>query len=671
MNWGARHKVSRAHPATLGRLARVRRFVLGTAGHVDHGKTTLVAALTGVDTDRLPEEKKRGITIELGFAPWQIDADTQASIIDMPGHRRLVHTMIAGATGIEVVLLVVAADEGVMPQTREHVAACEVLGIRRAVVAVTKIDRVDRELAEMAGEEVSELLRGRFEHEVVLVSAKSGEGLEALRDAVKRALAKAPPPEPSARALLAVDRVFTVKGAGSVVTGTLVRGAISAGDALSFVGPGGSVATVARGLHVHDRAVERAEGPTRLAVNLGGLALSDLARGGVVTDDPLVSSTSCFDARLSLSRPVRSGTVVEIYVGTARTPGRLQIFKRPPRPEAAEGADEEPAPTFGRLKLDAPLVVVGGDRFVLRTSAAKGPTGAVLGGGRVLDARPPLARKPARRLASLEALESGSAADAARALIVEAAPRPLVRSELGARLNIEGAAIARAAEKIADRGEVVRTKGEGWADRAALLALGDRARALVAAHHEANPLDRGIQLETLRQKLASRAGAAAADEAIRLAGRRTEGVEPIVVEGDIARLASFLEGASSKNRGPVERVALALREAGLKGLGEFAVTELLGAPPKEVRAVLAKLVRDAVAVSAGAQWFDRKSVDALRARVRAHLAASAVLTIAEFKEISGLGRKQAIPLLELFDREGVTLRKGDDRARGPKALLAE
>jgi selenocysteine-specific elongation factor len=640
----------------------VRRFVLGTAGHVDHGKTTLVMALTGVDTDRLPEEKRRGITIELGFAPLVLDDTHAASVIDMPGHKRLVHTMIAGASGIEVVLLVVAADEGVMPQTREHLAACEVLGIRRAVVAITKVDRVERDLAELAGQEVGELCAGRFEHEVVLVSAKTGEGLDALKAALRRALDRTPAPEPSSRAWLSVDRVFSVKGAGTVVTGTLVRGAVATGDSLWFVDERGARPTTARGLHVHDKAVERAEAPTRLAVNLGGLGLDEVSRGGVVTSDASVAPTTCFDARLELLRPVRSGAVVEVYVGTARSPGRLRLMKRD-----ASGADDERTPAvLGRIKLDHPLVLAGGDRFVVRTGAAKGPTEAVLGGGKVLDARPPTTRRAALRIASLDALDAGAAVDAARALVGEHAPRPLAKAELGARFAVDGASLARALEKMADRGEVVRTKGDGFADRASLVALGERARSLVAAHHAAHPLDRGIKLETLRQKLAVRAGSGA-DEVIRLAGRRVDGVEPIVVEGDIARLASFIEGGSAKNRGPVEKVALALREAGLKGLGEFAVTELLGAPAKEVKAVLAKVVRDGAALSAGAQWFDRKSVDELRDKVRAHLASSPVLTIAEFKELSGLGRKQAIPLLELFDREGVTIRRGDDRLRGPKA----
>ena len=654
----------------------MRRFVIGTAGHVDHGKTTLVRALTGIDTDRLPEEKRRGITIELGFAPWKLDDETMVSIIDVPGHKRLVHTMIAGASGIELVVVVVSADEGVMPQTREHVAVCEVLGIERAVVAVTKTDRVDADLATMAGEEASELLSDRFVHEVVHVSAKSGAGLDLLRDAVARALRSIDPPAASKRSYLSIDRAFSVKGTGAVVTGTLVKGSISVGEELFVVGRNGAKATSARGLHVHDRGVDRAEAPARLAVNLGGLSLDELERGGVLTSDSDVSPTACFDASLDLGRATRSGATVDVYVGTARTAGRLQIFKslEPAVEGAADGVDEN-GPTrprvFGRLRLDAPLVVVGGDRFVLRTSAPKGPSGAVLGGGTVLDARPPRLRKRALRLASLAALDAGDASLAARALVVEAAPRPLNKSELGARLAIDAALLVRAAEKLGDRGDLVRTKGDGYVDRAALPPLAAWARELTSEHHRVHPLERGIRLETLRQRLSLRCGPAVADEAIRWAARSTGIGEPLVVEGDIARLASFLEGASEESSAPVVKAGLALHEAGLKGLGEFALTELLALSPKEVRAVLAKLARDGVALTAGGQWFEKRGVDALRERVRAHFGAAPVLTIAAFKELSGLGRKQAIPLLELFDREGVTMRKGDERAPGPASARIE
>lgn len=640
----------------------MRRFVIGTAGHVDHGKTTLVQALTGVDTDRLPEEKKRGITIELGFAPWQLDPSTEVSIIDVPGHRRLVHTMIAGAVGMELVLLVVAADEGVMPQTREHIAACELLGVERAVVAITKIDRVDRELAALAGEEVSELLRGRFQHEVVLCSARTGEGLDDLRKSVQSALVALPPHDEAPYAHLSVDRVFTVKGAGTVVTGTLVRGHLSTGDVVHVVGEDGVRQSAVRGMHVHDRPAHRVEAPTRLAINLAGLSLESVARGAALTTDPHTRPTTRFDARLTLLKAVRPSAALAVYVGTARAEGRLQILAA-----AEEREDGTLAPALGRIRLDRALPVTGGDRFVLRGGSHKGAFGAVVGGGVVLDAHSAGARDKRRRRSVLVGLVDGDAAAVARALVAEAAPKPVSPAALESRFPVSAQAIVRAAEKAADRGEVVRIKDEGFVHRDALLALAQRARRLTADHHAAHPLDRGIKLETLRQRLAERAGPAAAQEAIRHAARKSLEGEPLVVEGDVARLDGFIDGGAPSPGGPVDRAVRTLEASGLRGLGEFAITEALGLPTKEVRAVLAKLVRDGYAVTTGGQWFDAKAVEALRAGVIGHFSGHEVLTIAEFKDLSGLGRKQAIPLLELFDREGTSVRRGDDRVAGPKA----
>lgn len=642
----------------------MRRFVLGTAGHVDHGKTTLVRALTGVDTDRLPEEKKRGITIELGFAPWSLGDGLEVSLIDVPGHRRFVHAMIAGAAGMEAVLLVVAADEGVMPQTREHVAVCELLGITRAVVAVTKLDRVGDDLAKLAGEEAMELLAGRFDAEAVACSARTGEGIEAVRAAVRRALLALGPPRPSGRARLSVDRVFSVRGAGTVVTGTLVEGQIAVGAPLLVAGEAGARVTAARGLHVHDRAVTLASAPTRLAVNLAGVALEAVHRGDVLTDDKGAHATRVLDVALISGAALRRGMAASVYVGTARSPARIA-----PLGEAVEGE----VIRFVRLRLAQPLVVFGGDRFVLRGSDIDGPAGAVLGGGTVLDADPPKRRPREKRRAVLVALSDGDPARVMRALVEEAAPRSLSRDALGARFPVAALALCKIAESLAHKGEIAAIKGHGWIASSRLVALAVSARQLVEGHHEKAPLDRGLPLETLRQKLSETSGPEAAEEAIRIASRKPAGSKgaPVVIDGDVARLASFggapVSGAAGDALDAATRL---LREAALRGVSEFAVKEATQAPPREVKAILAKLVRDRLAVHTGELWFWRASFDDLRARIVAHLDGAPRLTIADFKALSGLGRKQSIVLLEQLDREGVTRREGDDRVRAdmPRAL---
>lgn len=634
-------------------MRTVRRFVLGTAGHVDHGKTTLVRALTGVDTDRLPEEKRRGITIELGFAPWDLGDGMLVSVIDVPGHRRLVHTMIAGAAGIELVLLVVAADEGVMPQTREHIAACEILGLRRAVVAVTKLDRVGEELARLAGEEAVELLGERFKAEIVTCSARTGEGVDRVKDAVRRALLELPVPAEAPRARLSVDRVFSVRGAGTVVTGTLVEGSLTIGAPLRVVGETGVKETAARGLHVHDQAVQKAEAPTRLAVNLAGLPLEIVRRGDVVTNDASLMPTRILDVELRAAAPIRYGMTASVYTGTARSTARLD-----PIGESTEGCP------VARLRLTTPLVVAGGDRFVLRGSDVEGPSGAVLGGGVVLDARPPRHRPRAKRRAVVDALIKGDPAAVIRALVDEAAPRPLPREAIVSRFIVSAEAIAKAADNLVTKGELARIKNAAWIKREALIELASKARRLVEEHHKKAPLDRGLVLETLRKRLAAVAGEGAAEEVLRIAVSKNAAVagEPIVIEGDIAKLSTFT-GALAATSGPVGAAAKAIGDAGLKGVSEHGAREATGAQPREVKAILAKLVREGVAVYAGELWFSRAAVDDLRAKIVAHLERSPRLTIADFKTISGLGRKQAIPLLELFDREGVTRRDGDDRVR--------
>ena len=696
----------------------MKRFVVGTAGHVDHGKTTLVQALTGVDTDRLPEEKRRGITIELGFAPWDLGDGFSVSVIDVPGHRRLVHTMIAGATGIELVLLVVAADEGVMPQTREHVAACELLGLKRAVVAITKVDRSGDELAELAAEEALALLGDRWKAEAVLVSARTGQGLDALRAAVKKALGEieAQGRDRGTVARLSVDRAFSVKGAGTVVTGTLVGGRVAVGMPLRLVGEEGATETVARGLHVHDHTATEAEAPTRLAVNLAGIALDAVKRGDVLTSDPSASATKMLDVafwpvtgeKAGRAPRLKRGTVASLYVGTARASAKARPIV--PKEEDAAAGEESAAsaaaaktadtkasaaaaktakavktakgavskeapiaeapvalgPIFVRLRLAHPVVIFGGDRFVLRGADTEGPAGAVLGGGVVLDAHAPRTRPKARRLRVLRALEAGEAKEIVSALTSEASPRPFAVTALSSRFEIAESTLARAAEKLVEGGSIVRLKNGSLALRSRLVEMATVARTLVLEHHKAAPLDRGLPLETLRKQLGEKSSPEAAEEAIRLAARKgAVPGDPIAVEGDIARVPGFESGSSGAAGTAVEKALRAMEETGLRGLSEAMMREATGANPKETKAILAKLTREGVAMAAGELWFSRKAVDGLKAKITAHLEGAPRLTIADLKTISGLGRRQVIPLLEAFDRDGFTKRDGDDRVRGP------
>src|SRR5262245_36840160 len=386
------------------------RLVLGTAGHIDHGKTSLVRALTGVDTDRLPEEKARGITIELGFAPLDLGSGVRLGLVDVPGHEGLVRTMVAGATGIDLVLLVVAADEGVMPQTREHLAICALLGVTRGVVALTKTDLAGAELAELARAETADYLASTplAGAAIVPVSSQTGAGIAELRAALLAAARAAPPRTPrSGPPRLPIDRCFAMRGFGAVVTGTLQGGPLAVGDAVE-IEPGGLAARV-RGLQVHGHAEARVAPGSRCAVNLHGVELAQLARGRVLTAPGAIAPTRTADVRLvwldaapAALRPVS----VELLAGTAQRRARIAPLGEP---RLAPGTSR-----FARLHVEGePLPLLPGDRFVVRGFARTAQGGSTLGGGCVLDVAPPRRRRgdPAvgRDLAALE----GAAPDAA------------------------------------------------------------------------------------------------------------------------------------------------------------------------------------------------------------------------------------------------------------------
>ncbi len=383
----------------------MRRLVVGMAGHVDHGKTALVRALTGVDGDRLPEEKARGITVELGFARWRLAEEVEAGVVDVPGHERLVRTMAAGAQAVDVLLLVVAADDGVMPQTREHLAIARLLGVRAGFVALTKVDRVDEETRALASAEVEELVRGTFLEgaPVVPCSSRTGEGLATVAAAMLHLARALPPRLLSPSPYLAVDRVFTRRGVGVVVTGTLARGIIRAGDELDVFPPAAAEPRRARvhQLRIHDEVVDHAVAGTRLALALRGIEPGVMARGASLHEAGKRRTTLHADALVEIlpgERDPSARTDHQLHVGTEAHLVRLAAFV-PVDHDAAPGT-----PRAMRIRFEAPVVLVAGQRFVLRTAAAQAPRS--VGGGVVVDPHPPVtarddAARARRRLSAL------------------------------------------------------------------------------------------------------------------------------------------------------------------------------------------------------------------------------------------------------------------------------
>jgi selenocysteine-specific elongation factor len=455
------------------------KVVLGTAGHIDHGKTALIRALTGVETDRLPEEQARGITISLGFAPLDLDDGRRVSVVDVPGHEGLVRTMVSGASGIDLVLLVVAADEGVMPQTREHVAICELLGIDRGIVALTKIDSTEADLAALAREEVSAFLSetALADAPIVPVSSLTGEGIDELRAAIGKAIDAAKPrTSRTGPPRLSIDRIFSARGFGCVVTGTLVGGSFAVGDTVE-IQPSGRRCRI-RGLQSHGVSVERCPPGLRCAVNLQGVELDEVARGQVVSTPGLLGPTVSADvevAWLPVAAPVEDQAAIEFLTGTAKRRARLApIGDEPLRPGEVG---------FARLHIDGePVALAPGDRFIARGFSRNAESGSTVGGGVVLDVAPPHRRRSdpeVRR--DLAQLAAGEPEERLAVLIrrsgFRGVERDRLRREAGLDAEISDALLA----ALAAEGEIASTASDRWLGASALEDLEACRRVRCAA----------------------------------------------------------------------------------------------------------------------------------------------------------------------------------------------
>jgi selenocysteine-specific elongation factor len=631
------------------------RLILGTAGHIDHGKTALVRALTGVDTDRLPEEKARGITIELGFAPLELAADLRLGVVDVPGHEALVRTMVAGASGIDLLLLVVAADEGVMPQTREHVAICDLLGVTRGVVALTKSDLADAETAELAAEEARELLAatGLAGAPVLPVSSVTGAGLPELRSALgelaRAALARTPRSGPPR---LFVDRAFEMRGFGAVVTGTLLGAPFAVGDAVELL-PGRRRARI-RGLQ-HFGSAEASVAPgSRCAVNLQGVELAELARGQQLTKPGALAETNAFDAEirwLASAPEARDRASVLLLTGTAERRARLAAI-------GGEGIAPG-ALRFARLHLEGePLALLPGDRFVLR-GFARTACGATLGGGRVLDVAPPRRRRsdPAL-LAELEQLAVGGESEGVALRVARAGLAGVAGSALERETGLDAVRLAGILAELAAAGALAATRAGAWLGAGALASLEGRLLEALARFHEKEPLRPGMPRRTAEGALPGNR----AEGAFELAAARLSAAGRVEEAGDALRLADFVPILTREQEAIAAHVRAECMASGLEPPTLAALLAELGCEEALLRDLLAHLERDGSLVRApGDLWFDRVAVDELRERVLALLRARGSLETAAYKELIGTSRKYAVPLMELFDNEHLTVRRGELR----------
>ena len=649
------------------------RVIVGTAGHVDHGKTALVKALTGIDTDRLPEEKRRGITLEAGYAHLDLPGIGTAGVVDVPGHERFLRAMVAAAGGIDVALLCVAADEGPMPQTAEHLDVLRLLGVQAGVIALTKSDLLPGlgpDHQELLTLELRELVKGTFLEEAPIVecSARTGKGLPELKKALADAVQarQETPRSESGPLFLPLDRAFAVKGFGTVVTGTLFSGTLTAGDEVDLVGAGARARSVrVRGIQVHGGAVEKARAGQRTAANLASVEVSEAPRGAALVPAGTLESvgaTQVLDVELELlpwaSRPLKDRARLLAHIGTAQVPAVVALIDR---------AQLQPGErALGQLRLSEPAAAIAGLRFLLRGELPKDAAASVkrgrahattLGGGRILSVSPRRRRRREADVAALQALAGEDALLQADRLLLESGYPGATPQRLAARGAFTAKSAEKALERLAQAGRAVLFDREArlYAHPSVLETL--EARLLARLHAHDDKIDPSIAREELRQragqppqKLFARALAALSER-----GELRADAERVHPPGVAARL-------SGKDADAQERLAALLDGAGLTPPRADELPALIEQPPPRAQALLKALVNAGRAAKISEDlWFGTAPLADLRRKLLAHLAAHGSVDAQSFKELTGLTRKFAIPLLEYFDREKVTLRIGDKR----------
>ena len=628
----------------------MKSIIIGTAGHIDHGKTALVKALTGIDADRLQEEKRRGITIDLGFAHMDLagaDRETlRLGFVDVPGHERFVRNMLAGVGGIDLVLLVIAADEAIKPQTREHFDILQLLGVRRGIAVLTKSDTVDAETLDVARLEVEEFLRGTFldnSKSIIAVSSLTGAGLDDLKRAMVRTAAEVQPRDSRAIARLPIDRVFTMKGFGKVVTGTLVAGTIRREDEMEVFPTGRRVRV--RGVQVHGEAAEAAVAGQRTALNLAGASLEDLSRGMTLAPGSTFEATRRVDVKLRLlasaPRALRDRARVHFHSYTMETVVEIVLFDHLPVKPGEEA--------FARVKLPEAALLLPGDRFIIRQFSPV----VTIGGGVILDALPIPRMKG--QIDFLKIQDGGNAEAILVARIARGNQAGISKAQLVSETGWAASVIDAQLSQALRTGAVVRA-GERFLHFPSLEALKLRVMNAVAEFQKKNPLVAGIGKEELREQTEAHAGVFEAVAAMLVREKKIE------VAGDLVRLPGHGVVMKDEEAESKKKIEDAFASAGLTVPALQEVLAGLKVDKSRAQKIVTLLLRDRVLIKISDELvFHRSVLEGLRKQMAAYKMKSAKIDVAAFKELTGVTRKYAIPLLEYLDRERVTKRVGDVR----------
>ncbi len=631
----------------------MKQIILGTAGHIDHGKTSLVKAVTGIETDRLKEEKLRGITIELGFASLDLPEGRHVGIVDVPGHEKFVKHMVAGATGIDIVVMVIAADEGIMPQTREHMEICSLLGIRHGFVALTKIDMVEPDWLDLVTEEVRDFTQGTFLEgaPIVPVSSITGEGIADFIKTLDALCRKVPDRSNSGIFRLPVDRVFTMHGFGTVITGTLISGCIRTGDAV-MIYPS-KITSKVRGIQAHNQTVEEAAAGMRTAINFQGLEKAVINRGDVLSTPESLFPSFMVDILLEYlpgnPKVLKNRTRVRFHSGTSEILGNVILLN----------ADEmQPGQSaLAQIRLDAPITVVKDDRFVIRSYSPV----RTIGGGQVINPIPPKHKRFQPDI--IEGLKRLLEADFESVAVCQTEAcgiKGVSFNELRIMTNLQEKRLQQTLHGLLSKQTLIQVDKDPptFIHRRAYDQLKQDALGHLEAYHKANPLKAGMQKEELKSKLPPFLG----PKLYNLLLVQTSKEGAVVAEEDLIRLAAHRISLGEDQAVIRNRILDAYRKSGLQPPYFNDLCVQMNISENRAKEVLMLLVKEGTIVKIKEDlYFDIRAVDDLKERLVNFLIRNGEITTPQFKEMTGVSRKFVIPLIEYFDSKNVTIRIGDIR----------
>jgi selenocysteine-specific elongation factor len=621
----------------------MRYIILGTAGHIDHGKSSLVKALTGIDPDRLKEEKERGITIDIGFADLAFpDAGITVGIVDVPGHEKLIRNMLAGAGGIDMVLLVIAADEGIMPQSREHLAICDMLKIKSGLIALTKADLVEKEWLQLVQDEVKAFVKGTFLEgaPIIPVSSRTGENLDLLKEKIEKIALTVSPKTSEGLFRLPIDRVFTLKGFGTVITGTAISGRVSVEEQIEILPS--NIRTKVRGLHSHGKAIETAFAGQRVAINLQGVEKDDLRRGDVAVTPTRFRPTRIIDAFLELLTGVpllKSKSLIHFYSGTSETVARVILYEKD---ELKPGES-----CYCQLRLQEPVIVMSGDRYIIRRFSPL----ETLGGGDILDPAP-FRRRRKDGIDDLKTLHTGTLDERLSLKIEKTGASGLTAHSLEGWINDEPHFIAESLDRLRKAGAVLRYE-DVLLHRKAVLGIQGKILELLKTFHKKNPLKPGMPKEEIRTVFKIDP---------RLFNFVLSGLTDVVAEKDILRSRDFRISLSSSEEEHRAKIRELLEKGAFQPPAKEELSQALKLDNKRLADILGLMSKEGLVVRiSDSVYLSSGTYNRMMSLLRDFFSRKTEMSVAEFRDLLNTSRKYALPFLEYLDAQKITIRTGDVR----------